>query len=63
MRITVFGATGPTGRQLIDQALAAAMLAQLTDGRFVHKAIGVVTTQVRPSIAKVIWTEATRKRY
>jgi putative NADH-flavin reductase len=41
--------------------LAAAMLAQLTDGRFVHKAMGVVTTQVRPSIAKLIWTEATRK--
>ncbi|HEX8008970.1 MAG TPA: NAD(P)H-binding protein [Trebonia sp.] len=42
--------------------LAAAMLKQLTDGRFVHKAMGVVTTQVRPSIAKLIWTEATRKR-
>jgi putative NADH-flavin reductase len=42
--------------------LAAAMLAQLTDGSFVHKAMGVVTTQVRPSIARLIWTEATRKR-
>jgi uncharacterized protein YbjT (DUF2867 family) len=63
MRITVFGATGPTGGHLIDHALAADMLAQFMDGRVVHKAIGVVTTQVRPSIAKVIWTEATRKRY
>jgi putative NADH-flavin reductase len=42
--------------------LAAAMLAQLTDGSFVHKAMGVVTTQVRPSIARLIWTETTRKR-
>jgi uncharacterized protein YbjT (DUF2867 family) len=42
--------------------LAAAMLQQFTDDRFVHKAIGVVTTQVRPNIAKLIWTEATRKR-
>lgn len=38
------------------------MLQQLTDGRFVHKAMGVVTTEVRPSIAKLLWTEATRKR-
>lgn len=42
--------------------LAAAMLQQLTDGRFVHKAMGIVTTEVRPSIAKLLWTEATRKR-
>jgi putative NADH-flavin reductase len=42
--------------------LAAAMLQQLTDGRFVHKAMGVVTTQIRPNIAKLIWTEATRRR-
>lgn len=42
--------------------LATAMLQQLTDSRFVRKAMGVVTTQVRPNIAKLIWTEATRKR-
>jgi hypothetical protein len=42
--------------------LAAAMLAQLTDTRYMHKAMGVVTAQVRPNIAKLIWTEATRKR-
>jgi hypothetical protein len=42
--------------------LAAAMLGQLSDARFVRKAMGVVTTQVRPNIAKLIWTEATRKR-
>ncbi|MBU3062671.1 SDR family oxidoreductase [Nocardia sp. NEAU-G5] len=42
--------------------LAAAMLGQLTDGRFTRKAIGVATTQIKPNIAKLIWSEATRKR-
>ncbi|MFG1872885.1 hypothetical protein [Micromonospora arborensis] len=44
MRTVVFGATGPTGRQLTEQALA------------------VITTQVRPSIAGLIWREAVAKK-
>jgi putative NADH-flavin reductase len=42
--------------------LAAAMLAQLTDSRFTRRAMGVVTTRVKTNIAKLIWSEATRKR-
>ncbi|WP_329496893.1 NAD(P)-dependent oxidoreductase [Kitasatospora herbaricolor] len=42
--------------------LAAAMLRELAAGRFVRKAMGVVTTEVRPSIPRLIWREATRKK-
>ncbi|MEV4496996.1 hypothetical protein AB0J84_14990 [Micromonospora arborensis] len=86
MRTVVFGATGPTGRQLTEQAdhptatryhveenvadglftaradLAASMVAQLTDHRFVRRAMAVITTQVRPSIAGLIWREAVAKK-
>ncbi|MDH6577524.1 NAD(P)H-binding protein [Kitasatospora sp. MAP5-34] len=41
--------------------LAASMLRQLTDDRFVRKAVGVVTTEVKPSIPRLIWREAVRK--
>jgi nucleoside-diphosphate-sugar epimerase len=34
--------------------LAAAMLAQLTDDRYVGRAMGVVTTDVRPSLIQMI---------
>jgi hypothetical protein len=40
---------------------AASMLAQLTDNRFVHKAVGVVTTAVNPNIVEQIWRESIRK--
>jgi putative NADH-flavin reductase len=42
--------------------LAAAVLAQLTDDRFIRKAIGVITTDVRPSLARVLFREMTRAR-
>jgi putative NADH-flavin reductase len=41
--------------------LAASMLAQLTDDRFVHKAIGVITTAVKPNIIQQIWHESIKK--
>ncbi|MFI1165714.1 NAD(P)-dependent oxidoreductase [Streptomyces sp. NPDC020801] len=37
--------------------LAASMLAQLTDDRFVRRAMGVVTTRVRPGVPRMIWRE------
>ncbi|MEU5964237.1 NAD(P)H-binding protein [Micromonospora parva] len=42
--------------------LAASMLAQLTDERYVRRAMAVVTTEVRPSIAGLIWREAVLKK-
>jgi putative NADH-flavin reductase len=42
--------------------LAAGMLAQLTDDRFVRRAMAVITTQVRPSIVGLIWREAVKKK-
>lgn len=42
--------------------LAAAMVAQLTDDRFVQRAMAVVTTEVRPSILGLIWREAVAKK-
>lgn len=41
--------------------LAASMLAQLTDNRFVRRAVGVVTTTVAPNIIHQIWRESGRK--
>ncbi|WP_030164271.1 NAD(P)-dependent oxidoreductase [Streptomyces sp. NRRL S-813] len=37
--------------------LAASMLAQLADDRFVRRAMGVATTRVRPSVPRMIWRE------
>ncbi|MFC9325911.1 NAD(P)-dependent oxidoreductase [Kitasatospora sp. NPDC057015] len=42
--------------------LAAAMLRELAGGRFVRRAMGVVTTAVKPGIPRLIWREATRKK-
>jgi hypothetical protein len=42
--------------------LAASMLAQLTDDRFVQRAMAVITTDARPSIAGLIWREAVAKK-
>ncbi|QNE17267.1 SDR family oxidoreductase [Kribbella qitaiheensis] len=38
--------------------LAAAMLAQLTGDTFVRRAMAVITTAVKPNVAKLIWREA-----
>jgi putative NADH-flavin reductase len=42
--------------------LAASMVAQLADDRFVRRAMAVITTEVRPSIAGLIWREAVAKK-
>jgi len=43
--------------------LAASMVAQLTDDRYIRRAMAVITTEVRPSIVGLIWREAIgRKR-
>jgi len=42
--------------------LAASMVAQLTDDRFVRKAFAVITAEVRPSIARLIWREVIGKK-
>lgn len=42
--------------------LAAAMVAQLTDDRFVRRAMAVITTEIRPSIVGLIWREAVAKK-
>jgi putative NADH-flavin reductase len=42
--------------------LAASMVAQLTDDRFVQRAMAVITTEVRPSILGLIWREAVAKK-
>ncbi|MEU6318762.1 NAD(P)H-binding protein [Streptomyces sp. NPDC047009] len=42
--------------------LAAAMLRELVDGRYVRRAMGVVTRDVKPSIPRLIWREAVRGR-
>lgn len=43
--------------------LAAAILAQLTSSEFVHKAVGVITTAVRPSLGQILklWAQPLRK--
>jgi putative NADH-flavin reductase len=38
--------------------LAAAMLAQLTGDEFVRRAMAVITTAVKPNVARLIWQEA-----
>ena len=42
--------------------LAASMVAQLADDRFVRRAMAVITTEVRPSIIGLIWREAVAKK-
>ncbi|MET7372573.1 NAD(P)-dependent oxidoreductase [Micromonospora arida] len=42
--------------------LAASMLAQLTDDRFVRRAMAVITTDIRPSIAGLVWREAVARK-
>jgi putative NADH-flavin reductase len=42
--------------------LAASMVAQLSDDRFVRRAMAVITTEVRPSIVRLIWREAVAKK-
>jgi len=42
--------------------LAAAMLRELVEERHVRRAMGVVTKDVKPSIPRLIWREAVRRR-
>ncbi|WP_327269222.1 NAD(P)H-binding protein [Streptomyces sp. NBC_01218] len=42
--------------------LAASMLREMDEGRYVRTAMGVITTEVKPSIAKLIWNEGVRKK-
>ncbi|MFD8981688.1 NAD(P)-dependent oxidoreductase [Streptomyces sp. NPDC059564] len=41
--------------------LAASMLRELEERRYVRTAMGVVTTAVKPNIAKLIWNEGVKK--
>jgi uncharacterized protein YbjT (DUF2867 family) len=42
--------------------LAATMLGQLADDRYVRRAVGVITTEVRPGLVGLLRSEAARKR-
>lgn len=42
--------------------LAASMLRELEERRHVRAAMGVITTAVKPNIAKLIWTEGVKKK-
>ncbi|MEW2177560.1 NAD(P)H-binding protein [Streptomyces sp. NPDC005406] len=42
--------------------LAASMLRELEERRYVRTAMGVVTTAVKPNIAKLIWNEGVKKK-
>jgi putative NADH-flavin reductase len=42
--------------------LAASLLAQRADARFVRRAMAVITTDIRPSILGLIWREAVAKK-
>lgn len=42
--------------------LAASMLRELDERRYVRTAMGVITTAVRPNIAKLIWNEGVKKK-
>ncbi|MFG2472415.1 NAD(P)-dependent oxidoreductase [Streptomyces canus] len=42
--------------------LAASMLNELEDRRYVRTAMGVITTTVKPNIAKLIWNEGVKKK-
>ncbi|TDW77952.1 NAD(P)-dependent oxidoreductase [Kribbella pratensis] len=61
--VTKFSITeehGP-GRLTSRRDLAAAMLEQVTDQRFVRKVAHVITTQDNPSLLSMIWREARKK--
>ncbi|MEV7246523.1 NAD(P)H-binding protein [Streptomyces sp. NPDC093248] len=42
--------------------LAASMLRELKERRYVRTAMGVITTAVKPNIAKLIWNEGVKKK-
>ncbi|MEW2520196.1 NAD(P)-dependent oxidoreductase [Actinacidiphila alni] len=42
--------------------LAASMLRELEERRYVRMAMGVITTAVKPNIAKLIWQEGVKKK-
>ncbi|MGW2281070.1 NAD(P)-dependent oxidoreductase [Streptomyces sp. NPDC001770] len=42
--------------------LAASMLREAEERRYVRTAMGVITTAVKPNIAKLIWNEAIKKK-
>ncbi|MGW1195405.1 NAD(P)-dependent oxidoreductase [Streptomyces sp. NPDC002536] len=42
--------------------LAASMLRELEERRYVRTAMGVITTAVKPNIAKLIWNEGVKKK-
>lgn len=42
--------------------LAASMLRELVERRYVRTAMGVITTVVKPNIAKLIWNEGVKKK-
>ncbi|MFD3373589.1 MULTISPECIES: NAD(P)-dependent oxidoreductase [unclassified Streptomyces] len=42
--------------------LASSMLRELEERRYVRTAMGVITTAVKPNIAKLIWNEGVKKR-
>lgn len=42
--------------------VAASMLRELVERRYVRTAMGVITTEVKPNIAKLIWNEGVRKK-
>ncbi|MFE4455907.1 NAD(P)-dependent oxidoreductase [Nocardia tengchongensis] len=42
--------------------LAASMLRELTQRAYVRTAMGVITTSVKPNIAKLIWAEGVKKK-
>ncbi|MFJ2171597.1 hypothetical protein ACIQVO_07180 [Streptomyces sp. NPDC101062] len=67
MPIAVLGADGPTGRHLTDQALAAghevrARCGDPEERRYVRTAMGVITTAVKPDIAKLIRNKGVRRK-
>jgi nucleoside-diphosphate-sugar epimerase len=62
-KVTEFSLTvghGP-GRFTSRADLAAAMLLQLSDARFVRKVAHVITTQDNPSLLSMMWREARKK--
>ncbi|MER7726509.1 NAD(P)H-binding protein [Streptomyces sp. NPDC096323] len=42
--------------------LAASMLRELEERRYVRTAMGVITTEVKPNIARLIWNEGVKKK-
>lgn len=42
--------------------LAASMLRELQGRRYVRTAMGVITTEVKPNIAKLMWNEGVKKK-